>query len=185
MTFSRGSPEGRSRSMSGHSPRSSERKRSNSSSIFTGSMAVMPKRVADRAVRRRAAPLAEDPLAAAELDDVPDDEEVAGEAELLDHRQLLAELRLGARRERTETGPRMVPGDLPEIGGRRLARGEREVGEAVAEIGEGEVELLRRARRRGSPPPADRRSDGPSRRRAGDGARGAPRGASPRASSVR
>ena len=39
-------------------------------------------RVADRAVRGRAAPLAVDVGSAAELDDVPHDQEVAGEAEL-------------------------------------------------------------------------------------------------------
>ena len=51
-------------------------------------------RVTDRAVRRGAAALHEDLLALAELDDVPDDEEVAGEIELLDHVQLFLDLRL-------------------------------------------------------------------------------------------
>ncbi len=45
-------------------------------------------RVADHAVGRRAAPLHQNALASAELHDVPDDEEVAGEAELGDERQL-------------------------------------------------------------------------------------------------
>ena len=52
-------------------------------------------RVADGAVGGRAAPLGEDPLAQAEVDDVPDDQEVAGEVELLDQVQLLLDLRLG------------------------------------------------------------------------------------------
>ena len=55
-------------------------------------------RVADRAVRRGAAALHEDLLAAAELHDVPDDEEVAGQVELLDHVQLFLDLRLRAAR---------------------------------------------------------------------------------------
>ena len=40
--------------------------------------------VADGAVGRRAAALHENPLLAAEVDDVPDDQEIAGEIELLD-----------------------------------------------------------------------------------------------------
>ena len=54
--------------------------------------------VADRGVGGRAAPLHEDLLAAAELDDVPDDEEVAGQVELLDHGQLFLDLPLRALR---------------------------------------------------------------------------------------
>ena len=50
-------------------------------------------RVADRRVRRAAPPLAEDVRAPAELDDVPHDEEVAGEAELLDQRQFVIDRR--------------------------------------------------------------------------------------------
>ena len=49
-------------------------------------------RVADGAVRRRAPPLHEDALDAAELDDVPDDEEIAGEVELADELQLARDL---------------------------------------------------------------------------------------------
>ncbi len=52
-------------------------------------------RIADGAVGGRAAPLGQDALAQAELHDVPDDEEVAGEVELLDQVQLLLDLRLG------------------------------------------------------------------------------------------
>ena len=49
-------------------------------------------RVADRAVGGRAAALAEDAALAAEADDVPDDQEVAGEVELPDERELVLEL---------------------------------------------------------------------------------------------
>jgi hypothetical protein len=48
---------------------------------------------AHRGVGRRAAALAIDAVAAAELDDVPDDEEVAGEAEVLDDVELVVDLR--------------------------------------------------------------------------------------------
>ena len=52
--------------------------------------------VADGAVGRRAAALHEDVVLAAEVDDVPDDEEVAGEIELLDEIQLALDLRARA-----------------------------------------------------------------------------------------
>ncbi len=48
--------------------------------------------VADRAVRRRAASLAEDPLAPREAHDVPHDQEVAREPELGDERELVEDL---------------------------------------------------------------------------------------------
>src|SRR5213075_944595 len=57
------------------------------------------KRVADRAVGGRAAPLAEDASLAAEADDVPHDQEVAGEVETLDHAELVLELSLDGRRD--------------------------------------------------------------------------------------
>jgi hypothetical protein len=50
--------------------------------------------IADRAVRRRAAALNEDSFAPAELDDLPDDEEVSGETELRDDGELVIKLRV-------------------------------------------------------------------------------------------
>src|SRR5439155_5987493 len=55
-----------------------------------------PEAVADGAVRRAAAPLHEDVVLPAEIHDVPDDEEVAGEIELLDEVELARDLRLCA-----------------------------------------------------------------------------------------
>ena len=55
--------------------------------------------VAHGAVGRRPAPLHEDVLLPAEIDDVPDDEEVAGELELLDEIELARDLRAGADRD--------------------------------------------------------------------------------------
>ena len=52
-----------------------------------------PEAVADRAVRRRPAALHEDVLLPAVVDDVPDDQEVAGEIELLDQIELAGDLR--------------------------------------------------------------------------------------------
>ena len=86
--------------MSGHSPRSSDRKRSNKQLHADGIDGGDLERVADGAVRGRAAALAQDPLLAREARDVPDDQEVAGEVELLDHGELVLELRAYARRER-------------------------------------------------------------------------------------
>src|SRR6266446_6944443 len=57
-------------------------------------------RVADGAVRGRAAALDENAAAAAKIDDLPDDEEVAGEVETLDDGELVIELRADARRDR-------------------------------------------------------------------------------------
>ena len=53
-------------------------------------------RIADRAVGGRAAALHQDVVAAAELDDVPDDQEIAGEVELFDERQFAIDLAAGA-----------------------------------------------------------------------------------------
>ena len=51
-------------------------------------------RVANRAVRRAPPPLAVDVVGAAELHDVVQQQEVAGEAELLDHAELVVDLRI-------------------------------------------------------------------------------------------
>src|SRR3546814_10970368 len=66
--------------------------------------------VADGAVGGAPPPLAEDALAAAEVDDVPHHQEVAGEAELLDERQLVPDLAVGARH------PPLAPRAVPSLG---------------------------------------------------------------------
>src|SRR5215831_3655406 len=96
MAFSRWSPLGRSRSISGHSPRSSERKRSKSSSIPTGSTAVI-QRIAHGTVGRRAAALNENVLFTAKPNDVPDDQEITGQVQFFDQSQLALDLFLCAR----------------------------------------------------------------------------------------
>src|SRR5215813_535430 len=59
-----------------------------------------PERVADRAVGRRAAPLDQDVVSAAVLDDVPDDQEIAREVEPADQLELVRDLTARARGER-------------------------------------------------------------------------------------
>ncbi len=70
--------------------------------------------VADRAVGRRPASLHQDVVLAAEIDDVPDDEEIAGELEFLDQIELALDLRAGAIVVRPVSFPRADAGDLPE-----------------------------------------------------------------------
>src|SRR5207248_5675396 len=57
--------------------------------------------VADGAVGRRSPSLHEDVVLPAEVDDVPDDQEVAGERELFDQIELACDLRAGAIIRRT------------------------------------------------------------------------------------
>src|SRR5262249_52973561 len=102
-------------------------------------------RVADGAVGGRAAALAEDAALAGEADDVPDDQEVAGEVELLDHGEFVLELGADARPDRPVPLARPRMGELAEMAHRGRARGKREVGEAVAQVGERELAALRDA----------------------------------------
>src|SRR5207247_10097841 len=78
-------------------------------------------RVADRAVGGRAAPLAEDASLAAEADDVPHDQEVAGEVETLDHAELVRELSLDGRRDGSVPIGGPGGGARPQVSGRRPA----------------------------------------------------------------
>ena len=93
-----------------------------------------PDGVADGRVGRRAPALAVDVGAAAELHDVPDDQEVAGEAELLDHGQLVVDLAPGARSPLGAPGAvaagRAPAGQLAQPGHLGVAGRDREVGQA-------------------------------------------------------
>ena len=91
--------------------------------------------VADGAVGRRAAPLHENVVLAAEIDDVPDDQEVAGEIELLDQIELALDLAARALVIRPIALARARLRDLPQKRRHRLARGNGVFGKAVAEIG--------------------------------------------------
>src|SRR5439155_24861084 len=91
-----------------------------------------PERVADGAVRRRAAALAEDAALAREADDVPHDQEVAGQVELPDQRQLVLELLADAWRDRPVAVAGAGTGEGAEEADRRLARGQGVLRKAVA-----------------------------------------------------
>ena len=96
MTSSR-RPASMSMSMSGGPSRSGDKNRSNSKPEGDGVSPGDAQREADRRVGSRAAPLAVDVVAPAELHDVPHDEEVAGEAECPDHLELVVDLGPRAR----------------------------------------------------------------------------------------
>ena len=99
--------------------------------------------VAHGAVGGRSPALDQDPVLEAEAHDVVDDQKVAGEIELLDHRELLLDLRLRLRRQRAKAGAGAVPGDLAQVRGGRLPGRKRVSGKPVPEIREREVEPLR------------------------------------------
>ena len=104
--------------------------------------------VADRAVGGRAAALHEDVVLAAEVDEVPDDQEVAGQIELLDQIELARDLGPGAIVVRPVALARADVGDLAQERRLRLPRRHRIVGEAVAEIGHRVVEPIGQLARR-------------------------------------
>jgi hypothetical protein len=90
--------------------------------------------VADGAVGGRAAALHEDVVLPAEVDEVPDDQEIAGEIELLDQIELARDLRPGAVVVRPVPLARPHLRDLPQERHHRLARRHGVLGEAIAEI---------------------------------------------------
>ena len=96
--------------------------------------------VADGAVGGRAAPLHEDVVLAAEVHDVPHDQEVAGEIEFLDERQFAFDLRAGFVVIRAIAIAGADVGDLAEERRFRVARRHRIPREAVAEILHRELE---------------------------------------------
>jgi hypothetical protein len=99
-------------------------------------------RVAHRAIGGGAAPLHEDLVPAAILDQVPDDEEVAGQIEAPDDVELVGDLATGLVGElpRAVAPPRARLRERAEVADGRLPRRQRIVGELVAQIFEGEAE---------------------------------------------
>ncbi len=94
-----------------------------------------PQAVADRAVGRRAAALHQNPLPPAEVDEVPDDEEIAGQVELLDEIQFARDLAPSPLVVRPIALARANLRDLPEERRHRLVRWHGIVRKAIAEIG--------------------------------------------------
>ncbi len=105
--------------------------------------------VADGAVGRRAAPLHEDVVLAAEVDDVPDDQEIAGQLQLLDEIEFARDLRAGLVVIRTVAIARADIGDAPQERRLRLAGRHRIFREAVPEVGHRELQPLRQVERVG------------------------------------
>ncbi len=109
-----------------------------------------PQAVADRAVGRAPAPLTEDPLAAAVLDDLVHRQEVAAVVEVLDHRELALELGQHVAGDRAAVAPLgSLEGQLREPALRRLPGGEGLGRVAVAQIPETEAALVGIALHRG------------------------------------
>ena len=127
--------------------------------------------VADGAVGRRAAALHEDVFLAAEVDDVPDDQEVAGEIELLDQIELALDLPPGALVIRPVALARARLRHLAQERRHRLAGRHGVFRKAVAEIGHRVFEPLGQLARAGESPRAGRRTAAPSRRAPSDSAR--------------
>ena len=99
------------------------------------------------AVRRRAAALHQDVVLPAEIDDVPHDQEVAGQLQLLDQIQLARHLRAGLVVERPVAIARAHFGDLPQERRLGLARGYRVAREAIAQVGHPELQAIRQVER--------------------------------------
>src|SRR5215475_9142429 len=99
-------------------------------------------RVADRAVGGGAASLHQDVVTTAVLDQVPHDEEVAREVEAADELELVLDLMPGALGERTRAIANLgAPlAQHAEKSDGRLAGRQRELGEAIAEVLEGEAQ---------------------------------------------
>ena len=106
-----------------------------------------PQAVAHGAVGRRSAPLHQDVLLAAEVHDVPDDEEVAGELELLDEIELAGHLRARTIVIGPVAMPRAHLGDLPQERDLGFTRRHGIAGKAVAEIVHGELQAIGQVQR--------------------------------------
>src|SRR5579884_1025956 len=100
-------------------------------------------RVTDGAVGGRAAALRQNAVAAAELDDVPDDEEITGEIELFDQRQLALDLRARSLVIRAIAIARAFVGALAQKRVHGLALANWITRELIAEIGERELDTVR------------------------------------------
>ena len=127
-------------------------------------------RVTDRRVRGRTAALAVDVVAATELGDVPDGEEVAGEAEGLDDAELVVDLsatrpRPARPRACRSASWRPQRRALPDRTARRCPSGVEKRGQVRARPGEGRRPARSRVRRPRRRPRASARSAGAARRR--------------------
>src|SRR5205085_10608177 len=108
-----------------------------------------PEAVADGTVRRGPSPLYEDVLLPAEIDDVPDDQEVAREIELRDQVELARDLSSRLVAIWPEALMRTDLRDVAEERHLRLSVRHRIFREAIAKVGHRVFEPLRKRRRSG------------------------------------
>ena len=101
-----------------------------------------PEAVAHGAVGRRPPPLHEDVVLPAEIDDVPDDQEVAGEVELVDEVELAGDLRARAIGQRAIAFAGADLGNLAEERLLGIAGRDRIVGKAIPQIGHRELQTI-------------------------------------------
>ena len=154
--------------MSGGPSRSGDRNRSNNSPSATASALVDAERVTHCAVRRAPPPLAVDVGAPAELDDVVQQQEVTGEAELFDHLQLVLDLVHGLfvlRMRRRVVDGRAPPHELAQPRHLVVPERHRIVGQVRRRELQVEGALLARSRRCVRPRPASARTGAAVRRR--------------------
>ena len=97
-----------------------------------------PERITDGAVCGRAAALHQNAFAAAELDDVPDDQEIAFELQLFDHGELVFNLTAGFFVIRAVAVSRALFRALAQKGGLGFAVGQRVARKLIAEVFERE-----------------------------------------------
>ena len=100
--------------MSGQPLRLSFRKRSKTRLIAHRIDRRDPEAITNRAVRRAAAALDHDVVFAAEIDDVPDDQEISGEPEFGYQREFFLELAFHFCADRGVTLLRAEPDDRPQ-----------------------------------------------------------------------
>ena len=108
-----------------------------------------PEAVADGAVGGAPASLHEDVVLPAEVDDVPDDQEITGEVQLLDEIELARNLRARPIVVRAVSIARADLGHLPQERRLRLAWRNRIVREPVTEIGHRVLQAIRKLARAG------------------------------------
>ncbi len=97
-------------------------------------------RITDGAIGGRAAPLRENPVFPAELDDVPDDEKVTGELQFFDQRQLALDLPPCFFVIRQIAAPGAFLGALAQKRHHGLARRDRVAWKLVTQIGERKIQ---------------------------------------------
>src|SRR5207302_2685158 len=90
--------------------------------------------ITDRAVGRAAATLDHNVVLAAEIDDVPDNQEISGEPEFNDERELFLELTFYFRAHRSVTLLRAEPNDRPQKRIHAVTGGNWKLRKFVAEI---------------------------------------------------